>query len=41
MSPGEIDVQVVRRHLAALRESLAVLATRSGISLATLDTDTE
>ena len=41
MSPGETDVQVVRRHLAALRESLAVLATRSGISLATLDTDTE
>ncbi len=41
MSPGEIDVQVVRRHLAALRESLRVLATRSGVSLEDLDTDTE
>ena len=41
MSPGEIDVTVVRRHLAALRESLRVLATRSGVSIEDLDTDTE
>jgi len=27
MGPGEIDVQIIRRHLAALRESLRVLAT--------------
>jgi hypothetical protein len=41
VGPGEIDVQVIRRHLAALRESLRVLATRSGVSLEELDTDTE
>ena len=41
MSPGEIDVQIIRRHLAALRESLQVLSTRSGVSLEELDTDTE
>lgn len=41
MSPGEIDVQIVRRHLAALRDSLRVLSTRSGVSLEELDTDTE
>jgi uncharacterized protein YutE (UPF0331/DUF86 family) len=41
MSPGEIDVQVVRRHLAALRESLRVLAARRGVSVDELDSDTE
>jgi uncharacterized protein YutE (UPF0331/DUF86 family) len=41
MSPGEIDVQIVRRHLAALRESLSLLSTRSDVSLEKLDTDTE
>ena len=41
MSPGEIDVQIIRRHLAALRESLQVLSSRSDISLEELDTDTE
>ena len=41
MGPGEIDVQIIRRHLAALRESLQVLSTRSGVSLEELDTDTE
>ena len=41
MSPGEIDVEVVRRHLAALRYSLEVLLTRADISLEALDTDTE
>jgi uncharacterized protein YutE (UPF0331/DUF86 family) len=41
MSPGEIDVEVVRRHLAALRYSLEVLLTRADISLEALDADTE
>ena len=41
MSPGEIDVQVVRRHLAALRESLQVLSTRRDLSLDELDTNTQ
>jgi len=41
MGPGEIDVQIIRRHLAALREALEVLATHSGTSLEALDTDTE
>ena len=41
MVPGEIDVRIVRRHLAALRESLGLLSTHSDVSLETLDTDTE
>ncbi|MFV2072516.1 MAG: DUF86 domain-containing protein [Thermoanaerobaculales bacterium] len=41
MSPGEIDVQIIRRHLAALREALQVLLTRSGLSLEDLDIHTE
>lgn len=41
MGPGEIDVEVVRRHLAALREALQVLATRSGVSVDELAGDTE
>jgi uncharacterized protein YutE (UPF0331/DUF86 family) len=41
MGPGEIDVQVVHRHLAALRESLRVLAAHSGVSVAELENDTE
>jgi uncharacterized protein YutE (UPF0331/DUF86 family) len=41
MSPGEIDVAVVRRHLAALRESLQVLSTRRDLSLDELDADTQ
>jgi uncharacterized protein YutE (UPF0331/DUF86 family) len=41
MGPGEIDVQVVHRHLAALRESLRVLAAHSGVSVAELESDTE
>lgn len=41
MGPGEIDAQIIRRHLAALRESLEVLAARSGVSLEELGTDTE
>ena len=41
MGPGEIDTQVVRRHLADLRESLDVLSKRSDVSLDELDADTE
>jgi len=41
MVPGEIDVRIVRRHLAALRESLGLLATHSDVSLERLDTDIE
>jgi uncharacterized protein YutE (UPF0331/DUF86 family) len=41
MSPGEIDVEVVRRHLVALRASVSVLSSLSGISLEELDSDTE
>jgi len=41
MSPGEIDAQVIRRHLTDLRESLEVLGARSGLSRDELDSDTE
>ena len=41
MGPGEIDVLIIRRHLAALRESLQVLAARSGVTLEELNADTE
>lgn len=41
MGPGEIDVQIIRRHMAALRESLQVLAARSGVSVEEPDADTE
>jgi uncharacterized protein YutE (UPF0331/DUF86 family) len=41
MTRGEIDVQVVRRHLAALRQSVRVLAKHGDVSLEDLDTDTE
>jgi uncharacterized protein YutE (UPF0331/DUF86 family) len=41
VGPGEIDVQVMRRHLAALRESLRVLSARGGVSVGELDADTE
>ena len=41
MGPGEIDVLIIRRHLAALRESLQVLAARSDVSLEELNADTE
>jgi hypothetical protein len=41
MGPGEIDVEVIRRHLAALREALAVLAARSEVSIDDLEGDTE
>lgn len=41
MGPGEIDIEVIRRHLAALREALAVLAARSDVSPDELEADTE
>jgi uncharacterized protein YutE (UPF0331/DUF86 family) len=41
VGPGEIDVLIIRRHLAALRESLQVLAARNEVSLEELDADTE
>lgn len=41
MSPGEIDAEVVRRHLIALRRALEVLRRHSGISIERLETDQE
>jgi len=41
MGPGEIDALIIRRHLAALRESLQVLAARRDVSLEELNADTE
>ena len=41
MGPGNIDVHVIRRHLAALRESLQVLGAHSGVAAEELDADTE
>ena len=41
MGPGEIDVQIIRRHVAALRESLEVLATHRGLSVDELDANVE
>lgn len=41
MGPGEMDVQIIRRHVAALRESLQVLAARRDVTLEELNADTE
>ncbi|HPA82225.1 MAG TPA: DUF86 domain-containing protein [Thermoanaerobaculales bacterium] len=41
MGPGQIDVLIIRRHLAALRASLQVLAAHRGLSLDELDANTE
>jgi hypothetical protein len=41
MGPGEIDVEVVRRHLAAQHGALSVLAARSEDSIEELEADTE
>jgi uncharacterized protein YutE (UPF0331/DUF86 family) len=41
MVPGQIDVQIIRRHLAALRESLQLLSAHSDVSAERLGTDTE
>ncbi|RLE24483.1 MAG: DUF86 domain-containing protein [Acidobacteria bacterium] len=41
MSPGEIDPTVVRRHLAAMRQSVEVLRGHEGRTVATLREDPE
>lgn len=41
MSPGEIDPQVVRRHLLALDEALQTLRKYSGIDVSELESDRE
>jgi uncharacterized protein YutE (UPF0331/DUF86 family) len=41
MTPGEMDVRVVTRHLAALRQALGVLSKHSGTPIENLDTDAE
>ena len=39
MTPGEIDVRIVTRHIAALRDALRVLAKYSGTPIEDLDAD--
>jgi len=39
MTAGEIDVRVITRHLAALREALQVLSTHSDIPIENLESD--
>jgi uncharacterized protein YutE (UPF0331/DUF86 family) len=41
MTPGVIDVRIVNRHLAALREALGVLSKHSGTPVEDLDADSE
>ena len=41
MTPGVIDVRIVNRHLAALREALRVLSKHSGTRIEHLDADSE
>jgi uncharacterized protein YutE (UPF0331/DUF86 family) len=41
MSPGEVDVVVIRRHLAALREAVRVLKRHTGRPIEQLETDNE
>lgn len=41
MSPGEIDAQVVRRHLIALDEALVTLRTYGGVPASDLESDRE
>lgn len=41
MSPGEIDVQVVRRHLFTLDEALRTLRKYSGLTVTVLESDQE
>ena len=41
MSPGEVDVALVRRHLLALDRALAVLRRHQGRSVAQLEQDPE
>lgn len=41
MSPGEVDVDVLRRHLVALRDAVEVLKRHTGQRLDILETDSE
>jgi len=41
MSPGEVDADVVRRHLVALRGAVRVLKRHTGSTLEMLETDPE
>jgi uncharacterized protein YutE (UPF0331/DUF86 family) len=41
MSPGEVDVDVVRRHLVALRDAVRVLTRHTGHGIDTLEHDSE
>ncbi len=41
MSPGEIDVRVVQRHLIALRNALQTLRRHTGRPIETLETNLE
>lgn len=41
MSPGEIDVRVVRRHLLALDEALRTLRKYTGLTVSVLESDQE
>ena len=41
MSPGEIDTQVVRRHLLAIRKALEILTSHSGAPLSALESNHE
>jgi uncharacterized protein YutE (UPF0331/DUF86 family) len=41
VSPGEVDAQVVRRHLLAIREALGVLANHAGAPLSALEANHE
>ena len=41
MSPGEIDADIVRRHLIALRQALEVLGRHSGVPVERLEADQE
>ena len=39
MTPGEIDVRIVTRHVAALRDALRVLSKHKGTTIEDLDAD--
>ena len=41
MTPGEIDVRVITRHLAALREALRVLSKHTGTPIEILDANSD
>lgn len=41
MTPGQVDVRVINRHLAALREALEVLSEHTDTTIQELDTKPE